>query len=226
MKFKSYQNKSDVIPGNMPKSKKRNSISQTKETINQSQGNDQSWAGLLNSQGLPMLPFATIPSSVDMNLVVALAQVMTMNTLSALAQNQSIPQITLQDPKAERKQLMLTLQERLKNRKSNPQPPVLKKKKIIKNQEYSIQSQSKISPLELLAFTTAHYAHDNSMDSSTNHRESFSQLFESEKSPGVLTALQSGYPTIDWNKFGSIQSPSPEVLQSILRNVSETQNQT
>lgn len=214
----------------MPKSSKKRVSDQ--EAQEEDKRDDTAWVGKLSAQGLPALPFATIPPSVDMNLVMALAQVMTMNTLSALAQNQSIPQPIIHDQKAEKKQLMMTLQERLKNRKVRIEEPVIKKKKTKKLEKSSPQgssmhSPSNISPLEILALaTTAQYMNDNPNDASLNHRGSFSHLFESEKSPSIMTALQNGFPNIDWNKVDSLQSPSSEVLQSILGNVSETQKQT
>ena len=85
-----------------------------------------------------------------------------------------------------------------------------------------------MSPLELLALATTAQQQTNAsteksnQEESNDHRGSFSYMFESEplKSPGILTALQNGFPNIDW---GKIQPPSPAALQSILSNVSETE---
>jgi hypothetical protein len=203
----------------LSKTSKRNSYSSDQKINIPHEAINPSWAGLLNAQGLPALP---IPPSVDINLVMALAQVMTMNALTALSQNQSIPQNNIKDEKIQKRELMISLQEKLKNRKSNPPPPIIKKKKVKKGKSghpSSSESPSNLSNLELLALaTTAHQASDSSPETS-NHRGSFS-------SPGLLTALQEGFPSIDWTKFGPVASPSQEALQSLLTNVSESQKQT
>jgi hypothetical protein len=204
----------------LPKASKRDSFP-TNEKINiPSYSNNQSWDGLLNAQGLPALPFAAIPPSVDINLVVALAQVMTMNALKALSQNQSISQNNPQSEKERKKEIMMTLQEKLRNRKSHPPLPVFKKKSNKKEklaQKASPQSQSNMSNLELLALATTAHADGSSPETTT-----YSNQAGSEKSPGILTALQAGFPNIDWGKMDSIPSPSAEALQSILSNVSES----
>ena len=210
------------------------------------------WTGLLTPQGLPMLPFpASYPTnSVDMNLVVALAQIMTMNALSTLGQHQ-VRQTSPADIQSQqdleslqKKQSMMLLQQRLKNRKSNPAPPIMKKKRVIRKlktspksspTESSVQSPyNNISPLELLALATTAQQHVSvnpekpAIDNPNNHRESFSYLFDSDsiKSPSILSALQNGFPNIDWSKVDNLQSPSQEAIQSMLNNVSETEKQT
>lgn len=203
----------------LSKTSKRNSYSSDQKNNIPTEAVNPSWAGLLNAQGLPALP---IPPSVDINLVVALAQVMTMNALTALSQNQSIPQNNIKDEKAQKREMMMSLQEKLKNRKSNPPLPIIKKKKVKKEKATnpsSSESPSGLSNLELLALaTTAQQTTDTSPETS-NQRGNL-------VSPGLLTALQAGFPNIDWTKIGSVPSPSAEALQSILSNVSETERET
>ena len=226
----------------MPKSKKSSTDNQSSidqfnpinppKHVSNDQTNAVNWTGILNSQGLPMLPTPNHAAQlVDMNMVVTLAQMMTANVLSTMRQNSYQ---SLDDEKKEKKAMMKIIQQRLINRKNNAPVASSIKKKKKKSQKSSSDQQEKVlenpntSALELLAYTTV--AEKNIMDSvkatqDYSKRASLLHIFNSAdaKSPGLLTALQSKFPNIDWNNLDQTQSDQMQSsgMDSVQNYVSE-----